>query len=245
MSTVSLGPTQDQPFPPMHQQLKMHQRHPTLFTSDPIRSDAHAFEDKQKASGEKNATQPFKRPLYCYGKRLLDLLIATLAIGLLWPLMSIIAIAIKVESSGPILLAQERVGVRRRRAHGKCSWEQMRFTTYKFRTTQDGTETRLGHFLGKTNLNELPQLWNVLIGDLSLVGPRPGLPDEVKNYSAWHMRRLETMQGMTGLWQLYAEQTLDFNEMVDLDIKYIENQSFWLDLQILGSTLPTVWQSKM
>ena len=191
-----------------------------------------------------NASQPFDRPLYCRCKRLLDLLVATLALGLLWPLLCIIAIAITAESSGPIFVIQESIGVRRRRANGTCHWEQVRFATYKFRTTQDGAETLFGHFLCRTHLNELPQLWNVLVGDLSLVGPRPALPAEVKNYSAWHMRRLETRPGMTGLWQLHEQCTMDFNEMVHLDIKYIENQSLWLDLQILGNTLSTVWQSK-
>ena len=204
----------------------------------------NSFEGKVKPLGRETASQPFDRPLYCGCKRLLDLLVATLALGLLWPLMGLIAIAIKAESSGPILLAQESVGVRRWRTNGTCQWEQGRFATYKFRTTQNGAETQFGHFLCRTNLNELPQLWNVLIGDLSLVGPRPALPAEVKNYSAWHMRRLETRPGMTGLWQLHQQCTLDFNEMVCLDIKYIENQSFWLDLRILGNTLSTVWQSK-
>jgi lipopolysaccharide/colanic/teichoic acid biosynthesis glycosyltransferase len=193
-----------------------------------------------------NPSQPFARPLYCSCKRALDLLVALLAMGLLWPLMALIAIAIKAESAGPILVAHERVGVRlrRRRVNGASHWEQVRFTTYTFRTSQDGIETLLGHYLCSTHLNELPQLWNVLVGDLSLVGPRPALPSEVKNYSPWQLRRLETRPGMTGLWQLHEPCTLDFNEMVHLDIKYVENQSFWLDLQILGKTLSTVWQAK-
>jgi lipopolysaccharide/colanic/teichoic acid biosynthesis glycosyltransferase len=100
--------------------------------------------------------------------------------------------------------------------------------------------TRLGKILRKTSLDELPQLWNVLRGEMSLVGPRPPLAYEVDEYNARHLRRLETLPGMTGLWQVKARDSVDFEEMVDLDIQYIENQSFWLDLWILVLTPLTV-----
>jgi len=100
----------------------------------------------------------------------------------------------------------------------------------------DPRVTRLGKFLRKSSLDELPQLWNVLKGDISLVGPRPPIPYEVDEYEPWHRRRLETKPGLTGLWQVTARSSADFDEMVRLDIQYIERQSFWLDLKILLKT---------
>ncbi len=110
----------------------------------------------------------------------------------------------------------------------------------KYKLNGDPRITKIGHFLRKTSLDELPQLWNVLKGELSLVGPRPAIPYELENYSAWHMRRFEAIQGMTGLWQVEGRGELDFNDMVRLDVKYTETQSFWLDLKILLGTIPAV-----
>jgi lipopolysaccharide/colanic/teichoic acid biosynthesis glycosyltransferase len=98
--------------------------------------------------------------------------------------------------------------------------------------------TRLGRWLRKTSLDELPQLWNVLKGDMSLVGPRPALPYEVEVYQPWHMRRLEALPGITGMWQVTARSSVDFEQSTRLDIWYVDNQSFWLDLRIL---LLTPW----
>jgi lipopolysaccharide/colanic/teichoic acid biosynthesis glycosyltransferase len=100
----------------------------------------------------------------------------------------------------------------------------------------DPRVTRVGRFLRKASLDELPQLWNVLKGDMSLVGPRPPIPYEVDEYEAWHRRRLETKPGLTGWWQVTARSAAEFEEMVRLDVWYIEHQSFWLDLQILLKT---------
>jgi lipopolysaccharide/colanic/teichoic acid biosynthesis glycosyltransferase len=100
----------------------------------------------------------------------------------------------------------------------------------------DPRVTRFGRFLRKSSLDELPQLWNVLKGEMSLVGPRPPIPYEVEEYQPWHLRRLQTKPGLTGLWQVKARSSADFDEMVRLDIRYIEHQSFWLDLKILLET---------
>jgi lipopolysaccharide/colanic/teichoic acid biosynthesis glycosyltransferase len=96
--------------------------------------------------------------------------------------------------------------------------------------------TRVGHFLRKTSLDELPQFLNILIGDMSLVGPRPAIPYEVAEYKSWHFQRLHGMQGLTGLWQVTARSSSDFDEMVRLDIEYLEKQSGWLDLKIVLKT---------
>ena len=102
--------------------------------------------------------------------------------------------------------------------------------------TDDPRVTRLGRFLRKSSLDEIPQLWNVLRGDMSLVGPRPPIPYEVEMYEPWHQRRLQTKPGITGLWQVTARSSADFDEMVRMDIWYIEHQSLWLDLRIILKT---------
>ena len=96
--------------------------------------------------------------------------------------------------------------------------------------------TRLGRFIRRSSLDELPQFWNVLRGEMSVVGPRPAIPYEVEMYKTWYYRRFETKPGITGLWQATARNSVGFDEMVRLDIQYIENQSFWLDLQIILKT---------
>jgi len=110
----------------------------------------------------------------------------------------------------------------------------------KYKLNGDPRITRVGHFLRKTSLDELPQIWNVLKGDMSWVGPRPAILYEVERYSAWHLRRLEAMQGMTGLWQVKGRGELGFDDMVRLDVEYVENQSFGLDLKIIFGTVPAV-----
>ena len=102
--------------------------------------------------------------------------------------------------------------------------------------TRDPRITRLGRILRKSSLDELPQLLNVIKGDMSLVGPRPAIPYEVEMYQPWHRRRLETLPGMTGLWQVTARSSADFDESIRLDIQYVEQQSLWLDLKILMKT---------
>ncbi|MDY7077800.1 MAG: undecaprenyl-phosphate glucose phosphotransferase [Chloroflexota bacterium] len=176
--------------------------------------------------------------------------VAMLVLGA--PILGLVALAIRLDSPGPIVFRQTRVGV-----GGK------RFEIYKFRSMREGSEaeleqlrelneadgplfkihddprlTRTGRFLRRTSLDELPQLWNVLRGEMSLVGPRPALPAEVSRYMEWHKRRLEVRPGMTGLWQVSGRSLLNFDEGVLLDIYYIENWSLWLDFKILLRTIP-------
>ncbi|HLE52885.1 MAG TPA: sugar transferase [Anaerolineales bacterium] len=108
----------------------------------------------------------------------------------------------------------------------------------------DPRVTRIGRLLRKSSLDELPQLWNVLWGDMSLVGPRPAILYEVQEYKPWHLQRLESLPGLTGLWQVTARSSADFDEMVSLDIQYNEKQSLWLDLIILLKTPFVVLNSK-
>ena len=104
----------------------------------------------------------------------------------------------------------------------------------------DPRVTRVGWFLRRSSLDELPQLFNVLRGDMSLVGPRPPIPAEVENYLPWHKKRLEVYPGLTGLWQVSGRSLLSFDEQVLLDVYYIENWSVWLDIRILLSTIPQI-----
>ena len=214
--------------------------------------------------------------LYYYSKRAIDLILATIALVVLLPLVTIIALLIKLDSPGPILFVQERVGTRRQRSRdGYTVWEVRKFHVYKFRSmihnaddtvhrayirtfvqgtaaeaqlpktkyklVGDSRVTRFGQLLRRTSLDELPQLLNVLMGNMSLVGPRPVPEYEVAEYrEAWHHERLATLPGITGLWQVKGRCQVSFEDMIRLDLEYIRNQSLWLDLKILLTTIPAV-----
>jgi exopolysaccharide biosynthesis polyprenyl glycosylphosphotransferase len=180
-----------------------------------------------------------------------DILLSSCLLLVLSPLLAVISIAVKVTSSGPVLYRQRRVGLRGRP-----------FTMLKFRTMRAGAEadvpslraahqvddvmfkmkddprvTRVGRLLRRYSLDELPQLFNVVRGDMSLVGPRPALPEEVAKYEDWHLDRLEVPPGITGLWQISGRADLSFDECVQLDLFYIENWSLTYELFILGKTV--------
>ena len=197
-------------------------------------------------------------------KRVFDVLAVSLGLILISPLMLLIAIFIKLDSHGPVLYKQKRIGE-----------NGMLFLMYKFRSMStdadenlhkahvtrlirgnltpeeynggkggslkmeaDSRVTRLGYFIRKTSLDELPQLFNVLRGEMSLVGPRPPLPYEFEVYQDWHKRRLEAPPGITGLWQVRARNQVSFDEMVRMDLEYIDRYSFWLDIKLI---LQTPW----
>ncbi|MEM7130719.1 MAG: sugar transferase [Chloroflexota bacterium] len=124
------------------------------------------------------------------------------------------------------------------RLQSEAHTKDAEFKSYKL--SNDPRITKVGRWLRKTSLDELPQLWNVLIGDMSLVGPRPPIPYEVEMYESWHMGRLETMQGVTGYWQSAGRSATTFEEMVKLDLEYINRQSIGFDLKILLLTIPAV-----
>ena len=188
-------------------------------------------------------------------KRALDIIGATIGLMFTAFLFPFIALAIKLDSPGPVFFGQERVGLNGRR-----------FKLYKFRSmyvdaeerkkellasnelngpifklSSDPRVTRVGRFLRITSLDELPQFWNVLKGDMALVGTRPPTPDEVEQYNAWHYRRISIRPGITGLWQVSGRNKIkDFDKIVALDIKYISEWSLWLDLKILLKTMLVV-----
>jgi exopolysaccharide biosynthesis polyprenyl glycosylphosphotransferase len=187
-------------------------------------------------------------------KRMLDMTLSALSLVVTSVPMLIIAMLIKLDPPGPVLFRQVRVG-----KGGK------HFVMYKFRSmhvgaedqendlivhtitggptiklTNDPRRTRVGTLLRRSSLDELPQLWNVLRGEMSMVGPRPPTPREVEGYEEWHHQRLEVSPGLTGIWQVSGRSTLTFDEQVVLDVYYIENWSLGLDLGILLRTIPAV-----
>ena len=187
-------------------------------------------------------------------KRAGDFVLSLLALMVACPAMLAIAIAIRVESKGPIFYTSERIGRRGRVFRCfkfrtmVCNAEQLREQMDSlnerdgvlFKVKKDPRITPLGRFLRKYSLDELPQFFNVLRGEMSLVGPRPPLAGEVEKYKLEHLRRLEVLPGVTGLWQVQARQDASFEKYIALDTAYVENWSFWLDLKILWRTAEVV-----
>ncbi|MBP7963708.1 MAG: sugar transferase [Caldilineaceae bacterium] len=187
-------------------------------------------------------------------KRTVDLVISAIALLLTLPFTLLIGLAIRLDSSGPVLYTQARIGkegkpfrvykFRSMIAGAESLREQMarlnESTGPLFKIRDDPRATRVGTFLRRYSLDELPQLLNVLRGEMSLIGPRPNLPEEVAAYSEWHKKRLSVSPGMTGLWQVSGRSDLTFDEMVLLDIYYAENWCMSMDLTILMRTLPAV-----
>jgi exopolysaccharide biosynthesis polyprenyl glycosylphosphotransferase len=189
-------------------------------------------------------------------KRGFDIAISGLALAILAPLMLLVAIAVKLDSTGPVFYVSERIGKK------GCVFRCTKFRTMVrdaderltellhmnerdgilFKVTCDPRITHLGRMLRKYSLDELPQLFDVLRGDMSLVGPRPPLANEVRKYQLSHLRRLDVHPGITGLWQVQARQDPSFDNYISLDVAYIDNWSIWLDLKILARTVGVVLQ---
>jgi len=202
-------------------------------------------------------------PLHCghvpeFGlmlKRGLDLLLSGLAVVALSPVLLAVAIAIKLDSRGPIFYSSERLGKKGRvfscikfrtmvRDAEKRRADVMHMNERDgvlFKISNDPRITKVGQFLRKYSLDELPQFFNVLHGDMSIVGPRPPLASEVEEYKLSHLRRLDVTPGITGLWQVQARQDPSFDSYISLDVTYIDNWSIWLDLKIIVRTVVVVF----
>jgi len=187
-------------------------------------------------------------------KRVLDVAVSAVALLALAPFLAAIAVVVRIESGGPVLFRQTRIGL-----HGR-PFRMLKFrsmvpdaedrlpdlaglnelTGHAFKIAVDPRVTRVGHFLRRTSLDELPQFWNVLRGQMSLVGPRPPLPAEVAGYDLWHRRRLSMKPGITGLWQVSARLEEEFDRWVELDLDYIDRWSLWLDVKIMVRTVPAM-----
>lgn len=191
-------------------------------------------------------------------KRLLDICVSLVLLISLSPLFLITALAIKIENPGPAFYSQTRVG----------KWGKL-FTMYKFRSMVVGADkmkdqlldqdeaggvifkikrdpriTKIGRIIRKLSIDELPQMWNVLKRDMSLVGPRPPVPKEVAEYEYPDRRRLDVIPGITCIWQVSGRSEIDFKGQVNLDVQYIESLSFWTDIKILLKTIPAVLLGK-
>ena len=182
------------------------------------------------------------------------MLLASVALLFLFPVLALIALLIKLDSSGPLIYRALRVG---RKGQRFCCYkfrtmvsdadhlkERLRILNQRegpcFKIAQDPRVTGVGRFLRRYSLDELPQLWNVVRGDMSLVGPRPHPLDDFARYEVDHFARLDVTPGMTGLWQVTARQDPSFRTTLGLDLEYIQKWSLWLDLQILFKTLSVV-----
>ena len=192
--------------------------------------------------------------VYAGAKRVFDVVVGIVALVLLIPIFPAIALMIKLDTRGPIFFKQDRIG-----RNGKA------FKFYKFRSMLHGADeqkkalahqneqegpifkirsdprvTTVGRFLRRSSLDEIPQILNVIKGDMSVVGPRPPLPSEVAGYQPWHRRRLEVKPGITCLWQISGRSHIGFNEWMRLDMEYLKTRSFRADLLIFLKTIPAV-----
>jgi len=192
-------------------------------------------------------------------KRTLDIVVSFICLALLSPLFGLIALAVWIEDGGSIFFAQTRVGKNGRhfkmyKIRSMCLDAEQRLKELlarnrhkegvTFKLKDDPRITSVGKWLRKFSLDELPQLYNVLIGDMSLVGPRPPVPREVTKYTPAHRRRLAVKPGITCIWQVSGRSEIDFSGQVQLDVNYIENQSLLLDLKLLVMTIPAVLSGK-
>lgn len=199
-----------------------------------------------------------KNILYEVSKRTLDFMGSFLGLVILSPILLIVAILIKLESKGPAIFSQSRIGL-----NGK------EFKMYKFRSMVQNAEelkeklakqnemsgpmfkmkndprvTKVGKFIRKTSIDELPQLLNILKGDMTLVGPRPSLPREVEKFESWMLKRLEVKPGLTCYWQVSGRNNIDFYEWMKLDLKYVNDMGFWLDIKLIFKTVTVLFGDK-
>lgn len=196
--------------------------------------------------------------LYEFIKRVIDILGSFTGLLVLSPLFIVIALIVKFTSKGPVFFSQKRVG-----RNGKA------FDMYKFRSMvvnaeelkeklaaqnemsgpmfkmkDDPRVTKVGKFIRKTSIDELPQLWNVLKGDMSLVGPRPSLPKEVAQFEGWMHRRLEVKPGLTCYWQVSGRNNIDFEDWMKLDIRYVDERNLWIDIKLIFKTVGVLFGDK-
>jgi exopolysaccharide biosynthesis polyprenyl glycosylphosphotransferase len=187
-------------------------------------------------------------------KRLFDITVSFLVLFLLSPVFLAVAAAIKLDSPGPVFFRQRRVGLQGRTfdifklrsmyLDAEARLESLRthneMSGPVFKMKNDPRITRVGRFLRRTSLDEFPQFWNVLRGEMSVVGPRPPLPSEVRQYKRWQRRRLSVKPGITCIWQISGRNNIDFDRWMELDLEYIDQWSLWTDFQICLKTIPAV-----
>ncbi|MGG0729885.1 sugar transferase [Bacillus paramycoides] len=212
-----------------------------------------------KKQGLLAAEEVNQKWLYLFMKRLMDIVGALCGLILLSPIFLIVALLIKLEDpKGPIFFKQNRVG-KNEKEFGMYKFRSMvtdaeeklkellqhnEVSGAMFKMKDDPRVTKIGKFIRKTSIDELPQLLNVLKGEMSLVGPRPPLPREVKEYTSYDKQRLLVTPGCTGLWQVTERNSVGFKEMVELDLTYIQHRSLWFDIKLVFKTVVVLFGSK-
>lgn len=191
------------------------------------------------------------RYVYCFFKRVIDILFSLIGLIILSPLILLVAIVIKIESKGPIVFAQERIG------KNGCAFNMYKFRSMvvnaeelkekllaknemsgpMFKIKEDPRVTKIGKFIRKTSIDELPQLINILKGEMSLVGPRPSLQSEVMHFEDWMRIRLEVKPGLTCYWQVSGRNDIGFIEWMKLDVKYVKERNILIDLKLILKTI--------
>lgn len=188
--------------------------------------------------------------IYKFSKRALDIICSLLGLIVLSPVLLIVAILIKLESKGPVIFSQKRVGlngeefkmykfrsmVQNAEELKEKLVKQNEMSGPMFKIKEDPRVTKVGRFIRKTSIDEIPQLINILKGDMSLVGPRPSLPKEVAKFETWMLDRLNVKPGLTCYWQVSGRNNIDFIEWMKLDLKYVEDRSLLLDLKLIFKT---------
>ena len=209
------------------------------------------MENSLRKLREDERIQPKEGPIYLFFKRAMDIIGSLCGIILLSPLLIIVALAIKIEDpKGSIFFSQQR-----------CGKDNKLFPMYKFRSMVSNAEelleelmehnemdgpvfkikddpriTRVGKFIRKTSIDELPQLFIILIGHMSIVGPRPAIPHEVAEYSHYHKQRLLVKPGLTCIWQVSGRNSIGFDEWMEMDLEYIEKRNLWMDIKLIFKT---------
>lgn len=210
------------------------------------------MENSLRKLREDERIQPKEGPVYLFFKRAMDIIGSLCGIILLSPLLIIVALAIKIEDpKGSVFFSQKR-----------CGKDNKLFPMYKFRSMVSNAEelleelmehnemdgpvfkikedpriTRVGKFIRKTSIDELPQLFNILRGDMSIVGPRPAIPHEVAEYSDYHKQRLLVKPGLTCIWQVSGRNSIGFEEWMEMDLEYIEKRNLWMDIKLIFKTV--------
>lgn len=243
---------------PAHLEAPSH-RWPILLTplhyfapSDRPESTTRGSQHLRPANG--HACPPCNRPLGRFAKRTVDLVGAAIGVLVLLPVFIACALTIKLTSRGPIFFRQKRMGkdgvpfnclkFRSMRVGAEQQLDLLRPASIQdgpaFKMPDDPRVTWIGRWLRKYSLDELPQIFNVLLGDMSLVGPRPPLPSEVLEYEPWQLRRLSIKPGLTCIWQVWGRNRVSFDRWIEMDIAYIDSWSIWLDIKLILHTVPAL-----
>ena len=196
---------------------------------------------------------------YLTTKRLLDVAVALALLAILSPLFLIVALCVKLTDGGPVFFRQKRVGLNGRvfdffkfrsmivdadRKKEELLRHNKHANSITFKMCRDPRVTWVGRILRKTSIDELPQFWNVLLGEMTLVGPRPAVVAEVERYTTWQRRRLDVVPGLTCFWQVSGRADIDFEQQVEMDVQYIRERSLTLDMKLVLLTIPAVLSGK-